>query len=154
MRLRVIAVGTRMPAWVSAGVHDYVRRLPRELGFAVDEVKPAVHRGDVSLVLADEGQRVLQRAGPATRLVVLDERGASWTTLDLARQLTRWQQDAEDVALLVGGADGHAPAVHAAAQSVWSLSALTLPHALVRVVVVEQIYRASSLLRGHPYHRA
>ena len=153
MQLQVIAVGTRVPAWVNAGVQDYARRLPRELAFAIAEVKPAVHRSDVSQAIAEEGQRVLQRAGSA-RLIALDERGESWTTLQLAQLLAQWQHEARDVALLVGGADGHAPAVRAAAHAMWSLSALTLPHALVRVIVAEQLYRASSLLRGHPYHRA
>lgn len=154
MRLRVIAVGTRMPAWVDAGVQDYARRLPRELAFTIDEVKPAVHRADIASAMADEGQRVLSRAGSGTRLVVLDERGQPWTTRELAQLLAQWQQDARDIALLIGGADGHAPMVRIAAEATWSLSPLTLPHALVRVILVEQIYRATTVLRGHPYHRA
>ena len=153
MRLRLIAVGTRMPDWVDMGVQDYVRRLPRELAFALDEVKSAAHRASATAAIEAEGQRLLQRAGAGAHLIVLDERGERWTTQDLAERMHEWRRDAADVALLVGGADGHAPAVRAAARAVWSLSGLTLPHALVRVIVVEQIYRASSMLRGHPYHR-
>lgn len=153
MRIRLIAVGTRMPSWVDIGVQDYVRRLPRELAFALDEVKSAAHRASATAAIEAEGQRLLQRAGAGAHLIVLDERGERWTTQDLAERMNEWRRDAADVALLVGGADGHAPAVRAAARAVWSLSGLTLPHALVRVIVVEQIYRASSMLRGHPYHR-
>ena len=153
MRLRLIAVGTRMPSWVDMGVQDYVRRLPRELAFALDEVKSVAHRASATAAIEAEGQRLLQRAGAGAHLIVLDERGERWTTQDLAERMNEWRRDAVDVALLVGGADGHAPAVRAAARAVWSLSGLTLPHALVRVIVVEQIYRASSMLRGHPYHR-
>ena len=154
MRIRVIAVGTRMPAWVDAAVQDYLRRLPRELAVSIEAIKPAVHRDDALAVINDEGKRLLQRAAGSTRLIMLDERGVGWSTAELARQLEQWQQQALDVALLVGGADGHSAEVRAAAHEGWSLSALTLPHALVRVVIVEQIYRAQSMLRGHPYHRA
>ena len=153
MRLRVIAVGTRMPEWVQLGVADYLARLPRELGISIEEVKPVQRKGPAGDALVEEGQRVLARIGRDARIVLLDERGSSWNTLQFAARLQHWQEAHSEVALLIGGADGHAPAVRALAQEQWSLSALTLPHALVRVVLAEQLYRASTVLRGHPYHR-
>lgn len=153
MRLRVIAVGTRMPDWVQLGVADYVARLPRELPLQIDEVKPVQRKGPVADALDAEGQRVLARVGRGAHVVLLDERGSNWTTLQFAARLQHWQEAHADVALLIGGADGHAPAVRALAAEQWSLSALTLPHALVRVLLAEQLYRATTVLRGHPYHR-
>lgn len=154
MRLRVVAVGTRMPDWVQRGVAEYVQRLPRELGFGIDEVKPVQRRGPSPTAIAEEGTRVLARVPRDAHVVLLDERGAPWSTLQFSARLADWQSKHGEVLLLIGGADGHADAVRAIAREQWSLSPLTLPHALVRVVVAEQVYRALSVLRGHPYHRA
>lgn len=155
MRVRLIAIGTRMPAWIEAGYLDYVQRLPRELKLELQEI-PVEHRGknaDIVRLREAEGEKLLRAAG-AARLVVLDEHGEALDTLGWSRALQTWMQDGRDVALLVGGPDGHAPAVLARAQARWSLSKLTFPHALVRVLVAEQLYRAWSVLHNHPYHRA
>ena len=156
MRIRLIAVGTRMPAWITAGFDDYALRLPREL--KLDLVEIAVeHRGknaDVARLREAEGEKLLRAAGREARLIVFDERGDSLDTQGWAKALQGWMQDGREVCLLIGGPDGHAPAVLAAASARWSLSKLTFPHALVRVLIAEQLYRAHSLLINHPYHRA
>lgn len=157
MKLRLVAIGTRMPAWVEAGFQDYAQRLPaRELKLELVEL-PLAARGnknpDPERAKQLEGQSLLERTRDHHR-VVLDERGSAWSSTDLAARLRVWMQNGRDVALLVGGPDGHAAQVIAAADERWSLSKLTLPHALVRVMLAEQIYRAWSLTANHPYHRA
>lgn len=155
MKLRVVAVGTRMPAWVEAGIADYAARMPRELRLDVIEV-PLAQRGknaDLERARNAEGDKLLERSRDTHR-VMLDERGAPWSSLELAERLKSWMQQGRDVAFLVGGPDGHSPEVTKQAQERWALSRLTLPHALVRIVVAEQLYRAWSLHENHPYHRA
>ncbi len=155
MRLRLLTLGTRMPAWVQAGFEDYAGRLPRELRLELVELPLAVRgrRPDIARAREDEGRRLMDRARDLRR-VVLDENGSGWSSRELAARLERWMQDGRDVALLVGGPDGHGAAVLQDAEDRWSLSPLTLPHALVRVLIAEQIYRAWSQLAHHPYHRA
>lgn len=155
MKLRLIAVGTRMPAWVTAGYVDYADRMPRELKLELIELPLALRGKNADLERAKnaEGEKLLERSAGCTR-VLLDERGASWTSLDLANRLKVWMQGGRDVALLIGGPDGHSADAHQVAEERWSLSKLTLPHALVRVLVAEQLYRAWSLTANHPYHRA
>ena len=156
MRIQLIAVGTRMPGWVNDGYRDYADRLPRECNLELTEI-PAVKRGknaDIARLTRDEGERMLAAVGKSDRIVLLDGGGRSWSTEDLATQLNGWLADGRDVALLVGGPDGLAPACRTAADQVWSLSKLTFPHPLVRVIVAEQLYRAWTVLQNHPYHRA
>jgi 23S rRNA (pseudouridine1915-N3)-methyltransferase len=151
VKLRLVAIGTRMPAWVDAGFQDYAQRLPqKELKLELIEL-PLAQRGERARL--SEGQKLLDRSRDHHR-VVLDERGAAWSSTDLAARLKTWMQNGRDVALLVGGPDGHSADVIASADERWSLSRLTLPHALVRVLVAEQLYRAWSLNANHPYHRA
>jgi 23S rRNA (pseudouridine1915-N3)-methyltransferase len=155
MRVHLIAIGQRMPHWVVEGFEGYRKRLGRELPFQLREL-PAVARARgqaPARAIDEEGQRLLGAVPAGATVILLDERGAAWSTRDLADKVARWRQGGCDVALLVGGADGVSQAVRAAAERTWSLSALTLPHPLVRVVVIEQLYRAVSLLAGHPYHR-
>lgn len=156
MKLRLIAVGTRMPAWVETAFADYCARLPPEYGFALSEiaVTPRGKNADIARLKTAEGERILKAVPARARLVALDERGQQWSTEQLAAALRQWQQDGRDVALTIGGPDGHAPEVLARAEQSWGLSKLVLPHALVRVVVAEALYRAWSLNAGHPYHRA
>ncbi len=156
MRLRLIAVGGRMPDWVQTAYEDYARRLPRELRLELVEIALAARgkNADIARARQQEGERIIRAVPDAAHAIALDERGESWSSTDLAEQLRRWQNESRDVALLIGGPDGHAPEVLQRAQQKWSLSPLTLPHALVRVLLVEQLYRASSLIAGHPYHRA
>jgi 23S rRNA (pseudouridine1915-N3)-methyltransferase len=154
MNLRVVALGHRMPDWVAAGWSDYARRLPREFALELIELKPAPRAGGrtVAQSLAAEAERIAAACKGALT-VALDERGRPWTTRMLADRLARWRDEARAVAFVVGSADGLAESVKREAAEVASLSALTLPHGLVRVIVAEQIYRAASLLAGHPYHR-
>ena len=154
MRLDLIAVGRRPPDWVRAGVDEFATRMPRHLPLAVRAVPASEARrsGDVERARSREADALLAAAGPA-RLVALDERGRAWRTRDLADYLDAAMQEGCDLAFVIGGADGLHERCRAAAQRVWSLSALTLPHMLVRVIVAEQLYRAWTLLAGHPYHR-
>jgi len=154
MKLKVVAPGHRMPAWVDAAFADYARRMSRETPLALIELKPEPRRGGVPVerLLDAEAARIAAACKDCTT-IALDEHGAAWTTRTLAGKLERWREDARDVAFVIGSADGLAPSVKAGAQSVVALSALTLPHALVRVLLAEQLYRASMLLSGHPYHR-
>ncbi|MDZ3822791.1 MAG: 23S rRNA (pseudouridine(1915)-N(3))-methyltransferase RlmH [Pseudoxanthomonas sp.] len=156
MRLVLAAIGQKMPSWVEAGYAEYVRRMPAHLRLALCErpASPWAARGDVERGRREEAQALRALAPAGARLVALDERGSAWSTRDLAAQLERWQADGRDVVLLVGGPDGLDPALRAEAAACWSLSPLTLPHPLVRVVVAEQLYRAHTLLVGHPYHRS
>jgi 23S rRNA (pseudouridine1915-N3)-methyltransferase len=150
MKLRLLAVGTRMPDWVRAGFEEYARRMPRGLALELTAVAQASGAG----AKAAEGARLLAHCAPRDQVVALDERGQGWSSAQLAVQLQRWQERGGDVCLLVGGADGLAPACLERAAQRWSLSPLTLPHMLVRILVAEQLYRACTLLSGHPYHRA
>ena len=154
MKIRIVALGHRMPAWVSDGFDDYARRLPREFALELAEIKPeARDRGKtVEQVLAAEAQRIAS-ATKGWHVVALDERGEHWTTARLADRLRAWGDEALDVAFVIGSADGLAASIKRGARAVVSLSALTLPHSLVRILLAEQLYRAASLLRGHPYHR-
>lgn len=155
MRVRVIAVGTRMPAWVRTACQDYLARLGVHLNISVVEIEPGVRTagGTPDKAMATEAKRLLAALRPGEHIVALDERGAQFSTRELAAWLGARKQSGEDVALLVGGPDGFAPEVLARSHARWSLSKLTLPHALVRVVLAEQLYRAQSILDNHPYHR-
>ena len=154
MSVRVVALGHRMPAWVSAGYDEYARRLPREWALRLIELKPGPRdRGrTVSQILAAEGVR-LAAACAGAAIVVLDERGSLWTTRQLADNLQQWRDARADVAFVIGSADGLDAGFKRSAVARVALSAMTLPHGLVRVVLAEQLYRAASLLAGHPYHR-
>ena len=157
MKLRLVAVGHKMPAWVAAGFTEYAQRMPREVRVELTEIKPAARTGSGPKSLeqwrALEAQRIGAALPARTFKVVLDERGKPLTTAELARRLERWKQDGGDVAFVIGGADGTARALQAQADMLWSLSPLTLPHGLCRVILAEQLYRAVSLLAGHPYQR-
>lgn len=156
MEINLIAVGTRMPAWVEAGYREYARRMPRECSLVLTEI-PLAQRSKstpVARAMASEGQRMLDAVGADRRVIALDVKGAGWSTEQLAAQLQTWLQDGRNLALLVGGPDGLAPTCLARAEQRWSLSPLTLPHPLVRVLLAEQLYRAWTVNSGHPYHRA
>lgn len=155
MRITAVAIGTRMPDWVTRGVQDYQKRLPRHIDFAFHEIAAAQRGGNTSAEKQKhkEGELMLKAVHEPAHVVALDERGSSWTSKQLAGQLENWLGSHQRVSLLIGGADGLSDACKQRANQVWSLSPLTLPHALVRVVLAEQIYRAWTLLQGHPYHR-
>lgn len=156
MRIYLIAVGTRPPTWVTAGFHEYANRLPRECAPHLIEI-PAAKRSprvDLHRIRRAEGERMLAAIPTGARVIALEVNGQSWSTAQLAQQLAHWLRDGRDVALLVGGPDGLDVACRQRADSAWSLSPLTFPHTLVRILVAEQLYRAWSLLHHHPYHRA
>jgi 23S rRNA (pseudouridine1915-N3)-methyltransferase len=155
MKLHVVAVGHRMPAWISAGFEDYARRMPRESRLFLMEVKPQPRStaGAAQAVLEAEHKRIRAALPAGCYTVVLDERGKLLGTRDLAVRLAKWRDGGRDVAFVIGGADGTAAGLQRDADLLWSLSPLTLPHGLVRVVLAEQLYRAASILANHPYHR-
>jgi 23S rRNA (pseudouridine1915-N3)-methyltransferase len=154
MRIRLLAIGTRMPGWVDAGIADYVRRLGPEFHLEIEALAPGKRgSGDESRAVADEGRRMLIAIHPDEYVVALEVQGKSFSTEELAKWLAQRLQEGRDVALLIGGPDGLAPECRKRGNLHWSLSPLTLPHALVRIVLVEQLYRAMSILTGHPYHR-
>jgi 23S rRNA (pseudouridine1915-N3)-methyltransferase len=152
-RLRILAVGTRMPGWVEQGFEEYRRRLPRECALELREVPLARRGADTARALADEGEALLAALGADERAIALEVGGRALDTAELATRLGEWRDHGERVAFLIGGPDGLAEACRARARERWSLSRLTLPHPLVRIVLAEQLYRAWSLLAGHPYHR-
>jgi 23S rRNA (pseudouridine1915-N3)-methyltransferase len=154
VKLSLIAVGTRAPGWVSEGFEEYARRMPGEHRLTLVEVAPAARKGWApERIRADEAARLLARTGPRDRVVALDVAGKRLSTPDLADCLERWRSEGDDVSFLIGGADGLHQDCLTRAGDVISLSALTFPHFLVRIILAEQLYRAWTLLQGHPYHR-
>jgi len=155
MRIRLIAVGQKMPDWVNAGYHTYAKRMPADCPLELVEIS-AGKRGknaDIARILRQEGEAMLAAVGKSDRIVTLEVTGRSWTTPQLAQRLEHWMMDGRDVSLLVGGPEGLAPECVAAADERWSLSALTLPHPLVRIMLAESLYRAWTVTVNHPYHR-
>jgi 23S rRNA (pseudouridine1915-N3)-methyltransferase len=155
MKLLVVAVGARMPHWVDEGFADYARRFPRKARLALVEVRPE-KRGPTrtaAQALAGEAKRIAAALPPGCRRVVLDERGRDVTTAALARLLEGWLGEGRDCAFLVGGPDGLDPGLKRPGDLQLRLSSLTLPHAIVRILLAEQLYRALSILDNHPYHR-
>ena len=155
MHINVLAIGTRAPRWVDTGVAEYVKRLPKHINLNFTTLNAAARNraGTAEKCRSDEGERLLKAIPRNAYVIALDERGEAWTSRDLAGHLEHWLGNYSDVALLIGGADGLSDQVKQTAARQWSLAPLTLPHALVRVVLAEQIYRAWTLLQGHPYHR-
>ena len=156
MKARLIAVGENAPAWVATGFEEYRKRLSHWLPLELVEIEPGL-RGkgrDPARAIDDEGGRVLAALPKNTHVVLLDGPGKPWTSEQLAQRLEHWRGLGRDLALLIGGPEGHAADVITRADERWSLGPLTLPHMLVRLVVAEQLYRAASLLANHPYHRA
>jgi 23S rRNA (pseudouridine1915-N3)-methyltransferase len=145
VRVRILAVGTRMPQWVTTAYEEYTRRLRAAMRVDLEEIP-------VGRTRPDEEQRLLERAGDDF-LVALDERGKSLTTRELASWLAARQQDGRNISFVIGGPDGLGPDILSRAALRWSLSALTFPHAMVRVILAEQLYRAHTVLQNHPYHR-
>jgi 23S rRNA (pseudouridine1915-N3)-methyltransferase len=158
MELSIVAVGTRLEPWLNDAFEHYRRRLPPHLKLRLEEIplarRTAAKKGEVGRAapIEEEGQRLLKRVRPGAYAVLLDERGREFDSAGLAQQLSRWLEREPQVALLVGGPDGVSKACRERAAATWSLSRLTLPHGLVRVLVAEQIYRAWTILQGHPYH--
>ncbi len=154
MKLRIISVGHKMPAWVQTACAEYTKRMPRELAIEVVEIKPEKRAAGNSTenIQAIEAKRILEAAGDDF-LIACDEHGVELTTTNLAEKLVHWQALARDACFIIGGADGLHSSLKQRADFLWSLSKLTLPHAFVRVLLCEQLYRAYSINQNHPYHR-
>jgi 23S rRNA (pseudouridine1915-N3)-methyltransferase len=155
MRISIITIGTKMPPWVSQGVDEYSKRMPRELKVEWKEL-PLAPRGKTSnpsQLKIKEGEQILRSIPAGDRVIALDVRGKSLSTGELAEQLSSWQMSGENYSLLIGGPDGLSDACLERAERRWSLSDLTLPHPLVRVLLAEQLYRAWTITVNHPYHR-
>ena len=146
MKLWVIAVGHKMPQWVETATQDYVKRMPRECAIEIKELKPDINP-------AKEAVKIREALPKNALVIALDERGIDQTTVQISKQLEGWLSLGSDVALLIGGADGLDPSIKKETQAIWRLSSLTLPHAMARLLLVEQLYRAWTILQGHPYHR-
>ena len=156
MRIHLLAVGTRMPTWVVDAYQEYAKRLPRECTLQLVEIPLGKRRKSLGAARAaeEEGRQLLASLPKDCTVIALDVRGQSWSTEKLAVRLQGWLSSGRDVALLVGGPDGLSADCLARADLKWSLSALTYPHSLVRVVLAEQLYRAWTINCGHPYHRS
>lgn len=171
MRIQLLSVGRRMPAWINEGFAEYAKRLPPSCALTLVEIDPAprgkgLGRGrgkpgqrpqlstaERDKLLADEGERLLKATPSSALAVALDVKGRAWSTEALAGELEAWMASGRDVALLVGGPDGLSANCLRRAEQRWSLSPLTFPHPLVRVILAEQLYRAWTIVQGHPYHR-
>ncbi len=155
MRIRLLAVGGKMPGWVVQGYNEYHKRLPHEMSLELIEL-PLGHRGkgaDKARAIRQEGDAMLAAIPKGDLVVALEVDGRHWSTEKLAANLSDWQMEGRNISLLVGGPDGLDARCSALAERKWSLSALTLPHPLVRVILAEQIYRAWTVIQGHPYHK-
>ncbi|HDZ56690.1 MAG TPA: 23S rRNA (pseudouridine(1915)-N(3))-methyltransferase RlmH [Pseudomonas xinjiangensis] len=155
MRIRLVSVASRMPRWVEEGYQEYAKRMPADLPLELVEI-PLSTRGknaDIARLMRREGEQMLAATQPGDRIVTLEVAGKHWSTEDLAEQLDRWRLEARTVNLMVGGPEGLADEVAVRSEQRWSLSALTLPHPLVRILLAEQLYRAWTILNRHPYHK-
>lgn len=154
MHITVAAVGTRLEPWVYDAFDAYKARLPRHLGLELEEVPLARRAAGTAAAVEAEGERLLRHVRPGALTLALDKHGRQWSSLELAGQLRLWLERQPRVAILVGGPDGLSTACRERADRIWSLSRLTFPHGMVRVLLAEQLYRAWTILQGHPYHRA
>lgn len=153
MRIKILTISERQPEWVNLAYADYAKRLPAHLSPELVELPLAKRREDVARAKIDEAQRLLSAVPKSGYIIAMDEHAQNWSSMQLSEQLARWLQLGQDVAFLIGGPDGlHSDVLSRAAQR-WSISRLTFPHGLVRIILVEQLYRAHSILAGHPYHR-
>jgi 23S rRNA (pseudouridine1915-N3)-methyltransferase len=154
MKLNIISVGHKMPSWVETACAEYIKRMPRELSVQLLEIKPDKRAAgkNSEVVQEAEAKRILEVVGK-DYIIALDERGQEVTTLQLAERMTGWLSNGRDVALIIGGADGLHASIKQKADWLWSLSKLTMPHGMVRVMLAEQLYRAHTVIQNHPYHR-
>ncbi len=155
MKIRILAVGQKMPKWVEQTYNDYNKRLQKNQQIELVEISP-IHRGkSISSNKAKtlEGKKILAALHPQEKIIVLDEYGKLVSTKQVAESIKKWQMNSIDIAIVIGGADGISQEVKSCAYTTWSLSLLTFPHPLVRVILIEQIYRAYSIIANHPYHR-
>ncbi len=155
MRIHLIAVGKKMPEWVNSGYLEFSKRMPPELQINLIEITPSVRNKTTPIEknIKEEGERIHSAIPSNSRLIVLDEKGKNFSSVDLSKKMESWLPMGQDISIVIGGADGVDNVIKQQAVEKWSLSSFTLPHALVRVVIAEQLYRGWSILKGHPYHR-
>ena len=155
MKLFILAVGNKMPEWITKGYLEYAKRMPRETAIALVEIKPEPRTTgkSVAQIMEAEAQRIESAMPKDVTRIVLDERGAHLTTKQMSQKMQDWLGSGHEVAFIIGGADGLHESVRSGAHQLLALSALTLPHGMVRILLAEQLYRAYSLLHNHPYHR-
>ncbi|ASG66113.1 23S rRNA (pseudouridine(1915)-N(3))-methyltransferase RlmH [Idiomarina piscisalsi] len=155
MQIQLLAVGTKMPTWVKEGFEQYQKRFPNDCKFVLTEIaaQKRTKKADVNRIVQEEGKALIQAIPKGNKVITLEVNGKAWDTPKLAQQLAAWQMDGRDVTLLVGGPEGLSNDCLALAEQRWSLSKLTLPHPMVRLIVAESLYRAWSLNNNHPYHR-
>ncbi len=155
MKITIVAVGLRQPAWADVAIEDYLSRFPKDWNVTVKAVKPELRAGQsTSRIMQTEAERILAAIPTGSLVIAMDERGKDFTTVDFAKKISAWRDAGESLAFVIGGADGLDPALKSQARAMMRLSSMTLPHAMARVLLVEQIYRAFSILNNHPYHRA
>ncbi len=156
MKYFIVAVGNKMPDWICAGYNEYIKRIPREISVNLIEVKPEkrVTGKTIEQLLLTESQRICSALPVNCKTVVLDERGHQWETNQFVQSMKEWTNDGGDVAFVIGGADGLHHEIKRKSHTMIALSRLTLPHGLVRILLAEQLYRAISIMKNHPYHRA
>lgn len=156
MKFFILAVGNKMPDWIKVGYLEYIKRLPREISVQLIEIKPEkrISGKQTEQLLNAESQRIRAVLPSYCRIIVLDEHGEQYPTIKFAHEIKRWTVESNDVVFIIGGADGLHSEIKQMANDTIALSKLTLPHGLVRVLLAEQLYRAVSILNGHPYHRA
>ena len=155
MKLQLIAVGHKMPNWISEGYLEYAKRMPRDFTLTLTELKPdkRISARTPQQVMSEEADRILAAIPDGARVLALDERGANWTTMKLADSMKEWQIDGREAVFIIGGSDGLDPRIKQRADQLLQLSAMTMPHGMVRVLLAEQLYRAVSIINNHPYHR-
>jgi len=155
MKIHLLSIGHKMPVWVNQGCQEYLKRMPKECHVKLIEISAAkrTKKSDFKRIITDESQRLLAAIPKNNRIIALDVKGKHWSTEQLAQKMGNWMSSGQDIALLVGGPEGLSDDCLKSASELWSLSALTFPHPLVRVILTEQLYRGWSVLRGHPYHR-
>mgnify|MGYP000430461092 FL=1 len=155
MRIKLIAVGSKMPKWIAEGFTDYVKRLPKDFALELVEIpmSPRGKNADIAKAIRKEGDAMLEAIPATDKVIAMEVLGKEWSTEQLAQQAEDWRMEGDNLSLLVGGPDGLDPRCTAKADQCWSLSKLTLPHPIVRVILAEQIYRAWTLMNNHPYHR-
>lgn len=154
MQIHILSVCGKAPRWVIEGFNTYTKRLPKEIALTLKEISPANRANNsIAKCLELEAKSILATIPKQSYVIALDERGAIWSSVQLSEKLNDWQLRNPEICLLIGGPDGFHPSIHTHVKETWSLSKLTLPHAMIRVILAEQIYRAWTLLNKHPYHR-
>lgn len=155
MKIHIIAVGNKFPNWINDAFNEYIKRFPQEIGIHLTEIKPEKRTSSKSTeqIHKLESQRIKSALSTRYRIIALDETGKQWTTSQLAETLKKWMQTGHDTAFVIGGADGLHESIKQSADTILSLSKLTFPHGLARVILIEQLYRALSIIKNHPYHR-